>query len=153
MRNEGNVLYHHEVRWQDLDANWHLRNTAYAELGIHTRIKYFTEHGFPIEQFQELGFGPVLFREETRYFREVRSGERVSYTMKLAGFSPDGSHFEIHHDVLTADGVLAAVHRVEGAWMVLAGRKLRLPPVQLRAALESLPRTDDFVELKSVVKV
>ena len=141
-----------EVRWVDIDINWHMRNTAYADGGTETRITYLAQHGFPFQRFQEMEFGPVILREETKYFREVRLGERITYDFLLAGHSEDGSHFELHHDVRREDGTLAAVLRVEGGWMDVVRRKLRKPPADLFEAMQAIPRTDDFRVLRPYVK-
>lgn len=140
------------VRWQDLDVNWHLRNTAYADFGTHTRIAYLAEHGFGPERILAERMGPVIFREETRYLKEVRFGGRLSYDFRVAGLSDDASHFELEHRATRDDGETAAVLRVEGAWMDLDLRKLRRPPADLKAIFEAIERTEDFRGIKSVVR-
>ena len=141
-----------QVRWTDIDINWHMRNTAYSEYGTETRLQYLSSNGFPPSRFQEQGFGPVILREETKYLREVFLGERLSFSFLLAGHSEDGSHFELHHDVRRADGVLAAILRVEGGWMDIVRRKLQRPPEDLLAAMSEVSRTDDFRVLHPLVK-
>lgn len=141
-----------EIRWSEIDVNWHMRNTAYGELGTTTRFAYLSENGFTYERFQSLGFGPVILREETKYMREVLLGMSVTVTFKLSGISKEGSHFELHHDVLLEDGTTAAIMRVEGSWMDLSTRKLRPAPTPLLEALERLDRTDDFRELKALAR-
>lgn len=140
-----------EVRWSEIDVNWHMRNTAYSELGTATRIAFLSENGFPPDAFLHQGFGPVILREETKYHREIRLGQIVTYTLQLSGMSPDGSHFEMYHDILV-DGGLAGIHRAEGSWLDLAARKLRTPPDPLQAAMLSLDRTEDFRELRNLAK-
>jgi len=141
-----------DVRWTEIDINWHMRNTAYSEFGTQMRLQYLAERGFPVDRFANEGFGPVIFREETRYYKEFRLGDFATYDYRLAGVSPDGSHFELHHNVTNAKGELAAILRVEGAWLSIASRKLCRPPDDLRELMEALPHTDDFRELKSVAK-
>jgi acyl-CoA thioester hydrolase len=141
-----------EVRWAEIDANWHMRNTAYAELGTTTRISFLTENGFPPDEFATQNFGPVILREETRYLREVRIGMNVRFDLRLSGISPDGSHFEFHHDVFLDDGAHAAALRVEGSWMDLQTRKLRVAPPALLDAMLALDRTEDFRELHTFVR-
>lgn len=141
-----------EVRWSEIDVNWHMRNTAYAELGTSTRVAFLAENGFPPEEFVNLGFGPVILREETKYMREVRLGHEVTYTLALSGLSEDGSHFEMHHDVMLDGEVRAAILRVEGSWMDLSARKLRTPPTALDEAMRRLDRTADFRDLRSLAR-
>jgi acyl-CoA thioester hydrolase len=60
------------VRWSDLDANAHMKNTAYIEYAMQVRIAHFAEHGFSAEEFSRRRFGPIVFREEVTYFKDVR---------------------------------------------------------------------------------
>jgi len=141
-----------EVRWTEIDINWHMRNTAYLDFGTHMRIQYLAKNGFPPGRFGELGFGPVIFREETKYYKEFRLGDVATYDYATSGLSTDGSHFEILHRVTNEKGELAAELTIEGGWLDTAKRKLRHPPDELRELIERLPRTDDFRELKSIVR-
>lgn len=141
-----------EVRWSDLDVNWHMRNTAYAEFGTQTRIEYLSSGGFPPARFHELGFGPVIFREESRYLRELGLGDRVRINFLSRGLSEDGSRWALRHEIMNEAGVPAAILELEGGWIDIATRRLRVPPDALRALLEVLPRTDDYSVLKSVVR-
>ncbi len=141
-----------EVRWADVDINWHLRNTAYADYGTDVRLAYLRENGFPPERFLELGIGPVVLREEFRYLHEVRLGEKVHVNFVMQGVSEEGSHWEARHDVFRADGELAAILQLEGGWLSLARRRLIRPPEELARLLNDLPRTDDFRVLKPLAK-
>jgi acyl-CoA thioester hydrolase len=141
-----------EVRWAEIDVNWHMRNTSYAELGTSTRVSFLSECGFPPDEFARQRFGPVILREETRYSREVRLGQIVTYTLLISGMSEDGSHFEMHHDVTLEDGARAATIHVEGSWMDLDSRKLRRPPEALHDAMLRIERTSGFRELRSLVR-
>ncbi len=133
-----------EVRWADCDANHHVRHSAYADFCTHARIEWLKAHGFGFEQFQAQAFGPVIFKEWTEYFKEVRMSERLTIEVRIAGLSDDGSRFRIHHDVYKEDGRLAAKHEVSGAWLDLKARKLTLPPTALAEIFSGLARTDDF---------
>lgn len=139
-----------EVRWADLDANRHLKNTAYSEMATHTRFSFLAGHGFPSERFGTIGLGPVILREETRYLREAHLGDTLELTVELAGASEDASHFLIGHDVLRGRIRLARVE-VEGGWMNLATRRLAVPPTDLRATLEQFPKPADFQLLHTLV--
>jgi acyl-CoA thioester hydrolase len=136
------------VIWGDVDANRHMRNTAYAEYCTHTRFAYLTSRGVTLERLSELGVGPVVFRESTEYRRELHLDDTLLVTIRLAGAAPDGSRWQIRHELyrLEPDGTRthAAVHALEGAWFDLRSRKLTLPPAELAAALGDLPHTEDF---------
>lgn len=136
-----------EVRWSDIDANQHMRHSAYADLCTHTRIEWLQAAGFGADAFRQHGFGPVLFRESTDYRREVGLGERLEINVIIAGASPDYSRWQIRQEIRKADGSLAAVYDVAGAWLDLRQRKLIAPPEALAAILADLPHSADFNEL------
>lgn len=140
------------VRWSDLDANRHLRNTVFSEYATHTRFRMLESHGFAQADFEALRFGPVMFREEIRYRREVVFGDAVVVNVLFAGLSEDGSHWRVRQEVTRADRKQAAVLTIDGAWIHLDTRKLVAPPLRLLQRLRSLPTTKDFEELRSVVR-
>ena len=141
-----------EVRWADLDGNRHVRNTAFSEYATHTRFRLLAAHGFDQARLEALRFGPVMMREEIRYRREVRFGDAVVVTVRCAGLSVDGSHWRVHQDVLRPDGKEAVALTIQGGWMDLDARKLVVPPPELAAVLESLPRTRDYETLPSLIR-
>jgi acyl-CoA thioester hydrolase len=141
-----------EVRWSDLDANRHLRNTIFSEYATHTRFRLLESHGFSQAKFESLRFGPVMFREEIRYRREVRFGDAAVVNVLFAGLAPDGSQWKVVQEVTRSDDRQAAVLTIEGAWIHLDSRKLVAPPPELLALLQVLPRTRDFQELRSVLR-
>lgn len=141
-----------EVRWSDLDGNRHVRNTAFSEYATHTRFQLLASHGFDQARLQALRFGPVMMREEIRYRREVRFGDALVVTVRCAGLAPDVSQWRVHQDVLRADGREAAVLTIQGGWMDLETRKLAVPPAELAAILQALPRTHDYADLPSLIR-
>ena len=141
------------ARWSDVDANRHLRNTAFSDYATHTRFRMLETHGFPQARFEALRFGPVMFREEIRYRREVRFGESVTVDVRFAGLSADGSHWRVRQEVRRdEDGAQAALLTIDGAWMDLDARRLIAPPPELFELVRRLPRTGDFAELRSVLR-
>lgn len=143
---------HFAIRWSDLDANRHVRNTIFSELATHTRFRLLEAHGFPQAQFESLRFGPVMFREEIRYRRELVFGEEVTVSVLFAGLSEDGSQWRVHQEVTRADGKQAAVLTIDGAWIHLDSRKVIAPPRELLNLLQALPRSSGFEVLRSVAR-
>lgn len=133
-----------EIRWADIDANQHMRHSAYADLCTHARIEWLAENGFTFADFANYALGPVLFKEQTEYFREATLGERLDIDVTLAAMSEDGRRWCIRQHLHKANDVLAARHEVHGAWLDLKQRKLTAPPPELLAVFEALPRTEDF---------
>ncbi|MGC3998194.1 MAG: thioesterase family protein [Anaeromyxobacter sp.] len=135
------------VRWADCDANGHMRNTAYSEYAIETRLSYFAERGFPVARFAQLGIGPVLRREEIDFKRELHIGETVEVDMTCVGVSPDGARFKIGHEFWRPGAKQSARLVVSGGWMDLRARKLVLPPPELKAAMFAAPMAEPLEEL------
>jgi acyl-CoA thioester hydrolase len=66
------MSYQTMVLWSMIDANGHLRHSTYADLAAQARIYELALLGIDQEMFQQYKMGPVLFREETIYLREVK---------------------------------------------------------------------------------
>jgi acyl-CoA thioester hydrolase len=141
-----------EVRWADLDANRHVRNTAFSEFATHARLQFLASRGFSPQRFTSIGLGPIFFREETVFRRELHLGDTVTIEVRSDGLAPDVSRWRVVHLILRAAGEEAAHVTVEGAWLDLAARRLTAPPDDLAAALRDLPRTAGFEELRSVLR-
>lgn len=139
------------VRWADLDPNGHVRHTAYSDFAADARMRLVERHGYPASRFLALRFGPVIMREESRYYREVGIGDAISVSFKLAGVSSDGSRWIVQHDMVNSAGEKIARIRVEGTWMNLDSREAIAPPPDLFKIHDRLPRTQNFKELRSLV--
>ncbi len=138
----------YEVRWSDVDANGHMRNTAYSEYATDVRIAFFGEAGFGWRRFEELGLAPVLLREEIDYRREAGLGERVRVTLQAAGLSPDGARWKLRNVLTRAGGEEMARVTVLGGFIHLTDRRLMVPPPELAAALARVERVAAFEELR-----
>jgi acyl-CoA thioester hydrolase len=135
-----------QVRWADLDPNAHMRHSAYADYGAQARIGFLTEHGFGLGQFMKLKLGPILFREDLKYLREIRANEEISVTCEAVGVSPNRKHWKIRHRIFRQDGELACIIDCQGAWFDLVNRKVVPAPAELVAVMEQMPKTDDYAE-------
>ena len=139
--------------WGHLDYTTHMRNTAFLDQSADVRMMFFSENGFPVDEFSRRKIGPVVRRDELEYFREIRLLEKFRVTLALAGLAEDGSRFMLRNEFWRADATLAAKVTSTGGWLDLARRTLVVPPENLLAALHSLPRTEDFQMLPSSMKV
>ncbi len=88
----------YEVRWTDIDANRHVRYSAYIDAAAELRYRFFTQHNLPPEAFDQLGVGPVYTSLTANFFREVRLGENITITYLLTGLSPQGIRWKVQHD-------------------------------------------------------
>ncbi|MFP7722817.1 thioesterase family protein [Lysobacter sp. A3-1-A15] len=138
--------------WGDMDFNSHMRNTAFLDRSADTRMMFFAEHGFPMDEFVRQQIGPVVRKDEIEYFREIRLLEAFRVTLALAGLSDDGSRFLLRNEFWRVGGQLAAGVTSAGGWLDLSLRKLVTPPGPLLTALRSLPETPDFQALPSSIR-
>ncbi len=123
------------VRWAELDPNGHMRHSAYADFAADQRVNWLARLGYTVQRFGELRIGPILFREETKFMKELHGGERIRVDGRVTAASPDGARWTILHTVYKADGRVAATVEVDGAWLDLDRRKLTVPPTELAEAL------------------
>ena len=123
------------VRWAELDPNGHMRHSAYADFAADQRVHWLASLGYDLRKFAELRMGPILFREETKYLKEIYAGEQIRVEGRVAGGTPDGARWTIEHTIYKADGRVAATVTVDGAWLDLNHRKLTVPPAELAEAL------------------
>lgn len=135
------------VRWADCDVNGHMRNTAYSEYAIDARLGFLAENGWPFQKFEEMGFGPVLLREEIDYLRELRLGDTVEVDFTQLGLSADGARFRLAHDFWRPGGKKAARLVLNGGFLGLETRKLVVPPDGLAEAFRKVPKAEGWEEL------
>jgi acyl-CoA thioester hydrolase len=135
------------VRWADCDVNGHMRNTAYSDYAIETRMGYLADHGFAYARFQELGFGPVVLREEIDYLRELRLGETVEVDFTQLGLSPDSGRWKFQHEFWRPGGKQAGRIVLSGGWLDLRTRKLIPAPEPLAKVIAAVPKAPGWEEL------
>jgi acyl-CoA thioester hydrolase len=132
------------LRWSDFDANMHLRHSAYYDFGATMRLDFFQSQGMSYHRMLEEHIGPILFREEAIFKREVRPGDSLFINILVTRLRPDYSRFSFRHEISREDGTLCAIMNVDGAWMDTQARKLTIPPAIVTASLDQVPKSDDF---------
>jgi acyl-CoA thioester hydrolase len=133
-----------EIKWADIDANRHLRHSAYYDYGAHMRVKILEEIGLSVYKMAALKMGPILFREEAKFLREVGMQDTVTLNCKLVKARADGSRWSFIHEVYKQDGTKSAIITVDGAWMDIDKRKLMTPPADIAEAFLTIDRAEDF---------
>ena len=133
-----------EIRWSDIDHNFHLRHTAYYDIGAYSRISFLNDHGFTPEQLIKHQIGPILFREECVFKKEVHFGDTIEVTLTLKKSYHDMSRWTMMHEIWKNESILAAVITVDGAWIYIIKRKLAMPPVELIDAFNKVRKAEDF---------
>ena len=133
-----------QVRWADIDANRHLRHSVYYDYGASMRMNVLSEAGLTTKKLEELGIGPVLFREEAIFRREILFEDTMSINVELVKTTEDFGRWSLRHEFTKGDGTLAAVLNVDGAWIDLAKRKLAAPDDFIRRVFDHFPKSKDF---------
>ena len=133
-----------QIRWSDLDPNFHLRHSVYYDWGAFCRVEFLNEYGLTAEVMQRLQFGPILFKEECVFRKEVKLGDEIKMNLQLIRSRKDFSRWSIQHQVTKNNGTLCAVLTVDGAWMNIVQRKLTSPPEQVHAVFSEMPKAANF---------
>lgn len=133
-----------EVRWSDLDPNFHVRHSVYYDWGAYSRINYLNEKGLTPAVMTQLQFGPILFREECVFRKEIRFGDPLTIDLQLLRSREDFSRWSIRHQLFKDGDTLAAVLTVDGAWLDTARRKLATPPELVQKVFIDMARSADF---------
>lgn len=133
-----------QVRWSDLDPNFHLRHSVYYDWGALCRVAYLEKRGLTWKRMLELKIGPILFREECIFRREIHMNDPVTINMKLSKARRDFSRFTIQHEIYKNPETLSAILTVDIAWINGITRKLAVLPPEDVALLSEGPVTDDF---------
>ena len=133
-----------EIRWSDLDPNFHLRHSDYYDMGAYVRMCFLTDYGLGLGVLSQNNIGPILFREECLFKREIKFGDAVTINLWLQQCSPTYSRWTIQHQILIDNETVAALITVDGAWIDTARRKLTVPQALVTATFEQFPRSKDF---------
>jgi acyl-CoA thioester hydrolase len=133
-----------QVRWSDLDPNVHLRHSVYYDWGAFCRVAYFEEYKLSTEEMGRLQIGPILFREECVFRKEIRLGDKVTIDLQLVKAKRDYSRWTIQHIIKKNIDTTAAIITVDGAWLDVVRRKLGTPPAEVSGTFSPMPKKEDF---------
>src|ERR1700712_3094790 len=133
-----------DIRWADLDPNFHVLHSRYYDFGAYCRMAFLTEHGLSTEVMMQHHIGPILFREECFFKREIRFGDDISIDLKLSKINSDFSRWTMEHQIWKNGTKLSAVMNVDIAWLDTQIRKLTVPPAIVKDIYEITPKTENF---------
>ena len=139
-----NFIKNIEVRWSDLDPNFHVVHSKYYDFGAYCRMAFLIENGLSPSFMQEQQIGPILFREECVFKREILFGDKVTINVKLDKVTGDFGRWTMIHEIYKNDETLAAIITADGAWLNTAIRKLTVPPEVVISLFECAPKTATF---------
>lgn len=133
-----------QIRWSDLDPNFHLRHSVYYDWGAYCRVAFLTQYGLTTELMQELKIGPIIFREEAIFRKEIRSGDDVEIDLLLIKAKRDYSRWSIQHHVIKNAGQLCTLINIDGAWLNTKERRLAIPPPAAMEVFSKMPLAPGF---------
>ena len=133
-----------DIRWADLDPNFHVLHSKYYDFGAHCRMSFLTKHGITTAVMNERNIGPILFREECLFKKEIKFGDEISISLKLDKLSADYRKWTMTHEIWKNGDTLVAVITAEGAWMDTRLRKVISLPEDLRKNFDTIPKTAHF---------
>ena len=129
-----------EVRWSDLDPNFHLRHSAYYDFGAYCRISFMSEHGLGPNVMAAHNIGPVLFREECVFKKEIKFGDEIKVNLFLDKTTSDFTRWTMTHEIWKNGDTLSAIITVDGAWLDTSIRKLTVPPDSFKEVFNHLSK-------------
>ncbi len=133
-----------QIRWSDIDQNRHLRHSAYYDYGATVRMKFLSGHGLTTQKMEELQIGPILFREEAHFRREIKLEDKITVDVEIIAAREDYTRWSLRHNFIKEDGVLAATINMDGAWLDLNKRKLGHPPDFVKDIFKLFHQSEDF---------
>lgn len=136
----------------DFDFDGRFRGAALLDRAKDVRMRFFAEHGFPVDILRKQRLMPMALKDRLDYQRDIEAFDEYKISLALSGLSDDGSRFAVRCDVIRADGKAAAKIISTCAWLDSALQKFTNPPPQLVAALKQLPLSSDYQTLLSALK-
>lgn len=130
-----------DIRWSDLDPNFHLRHSAYYDFGAYCRVAFMSQNGLGPDVLLANNIGPILFREECVFKRELHFCDKVKINLQLTKTTPDFSRWTMIHEIWKNDIILAAIITVDGAWLDTGKRKLTVPPIDFKLVFDTVLTT------------
>lgn len=133
-----------QIRWSDLDPNFHLRHSVYYDWAAMCRIVYLNEKGLTPSIMQKMNFGPIILREEAVFRKEIKYGDELTINLKLVKGKKDYSRWTIAHEIKRSGDTLCAIITIDGAWLHVIERKLFIPPVEVVQVFQQMPVDESF---------
>lgn len=115
------------VRGYELDSLGHVNHAVYLQYAEHARWEAFAAAGVTQQVLLDAGVGPVILELTVRYKHELRLGDEVDVGFRV--IPGEGKAIAFEHEVVRADGVLAAELSGYAGVMSFAERRLIADPV------------------------
>lgn len=136
-----------EIRWADLDPNFHVLHSKYYDFGAYCRMSFFTENGITPELLQQHHIGPIILREECFFRKEIRFGDILTINFEISKASGGYRKWTFNHELYKNGDIPVATITLDGAWLDTLTRKMAIPPTEFIACFDAMPRSSGFVLL------
>jgi acyl-CoA thioester hydrolase len=133
-----------QIRWSDLDPNFHLRHSVYYDWGALARIEFLHAYGLTTAVMAQHHFGPILFREECVFRKEIHLHDKITIDLQLLKSRRDYSRWTFQHTIRKNGDTICAILTCEGAWMDTIQRKLTAPPAEGAQVFSKMPVHAEF---------
>ena len=133
-----------EIRWADLDPNFHVLHSKYYDFGAYSRMSFLTENGITVPLMQQYHIGPIILREECLFKKEIKFGDDITVSLLLDKVSKDQRRWTMQHELWKNGNTLAAFLTIDGAWMNTQLRKMAVPPEIFRQGFDAIPKSPGF---------
>lgn len=134
-----------EIRWADLDPNFHVLHSKYYDFGAYCRMSFFAEHGITPELLQQHHIGPIILREECFFRKEIRFGDIITINLEISKASGGYRKWTFSHELYKNGDIPVATIVLDGAWLDTLTRRMAIPPPEFTACFDSMPRSSGFV--------
>ena len=133
-----------EIRWADLDPNFHVLHSRYYDFGAYSRMSFLTENGITVPLMLQHHIGPIILREECLFKKEIKFGDEITVSLLLDKVSNDYRKWTMQHELWKNGNILAALLTLDGAWMDTELRKMTVPPELFRHCFDVIPKSPAF---------
>ncbi len=134
-----------EVRWSDLDPNFHLRHSVYYDWGAYVRMSYLNEMGLTTYVMKEQKIGLIIFREEAVFKKEIHFNDTIFLNVIITKATKNFARWTMQHEVFKNDNQLSAIITIDGAWIDTEKRKLAIPPDVITKNFGKIAKADSFI--------
>jgi len=139
-----NFAFPVQIRWSDLDPNYHVRHSVYYDWGSQCRVAFFASYGLTTELMKNLHFGPIIFREECVFRKELKMEDAVFLTLEIIKSRKNYTRWTLRHSIMKNNETLGAVITIDGAFFDTATRKLTQPPPEAIETFSNIPLHSSF---------
>lgn len=133
-----------QIRWADIDANNHLLHSVYYDWGAMIRMQTMHQLGLSMKRLNELRCGPIIFREEALFKREIAFGDVVTIDLQMTKARKDFARWSMQHQIIKNGTDVCTVINLDGAFIDLDKRKILIPPAEVVNIFNHLPKSADF---------